>query len=248
MATVPNTHECTMPSLHPPGQEPNPRSIRSSTTAIVTYLSTAGQIYNPGPGYAGAILSPAAYQSLIQAFPGVNGPHVPPPRPPAQPVIPAGATQHQIAEANRMHRDQTEKHQHFLETLAKAKAAFLQSADNEFFEELHVEGLGYATVTLRQLIGEAAIAAIEQCNEMYANFAKSNDTVEQRLKALEAQTKPGGRRGANIHYCHSCGLGFHNGGRCSTKKEGHKEEATGTNRMGGSTKIHKDLLKIVGDF
>lgn len=367
MTTVPNVHECTLPALHADGDEPAPQSIRATQAALVTYLANAGQIHNPGPGYAGAVLSPAAYINLIQAFPGVNGPYVPPARPPAQPVIPAGATAAQIAEANRAHRDQTEKHQHFLETLAMAKAAYLRAASDEFFEELHVEGLAYATRTLRELVEHirdeydefdadvrkdlnaelaqpwdgkkittviakinniaaifathgqalteaqkcdalhnavqahgtlnkecakwtrrppadqtwpnamshfkgayktfkktataqsggyanlatatavngAAVAAIERANELQANYAKVQGAVEQRLAALERTAKPGSQPvRLNVKYCYSCGLAFHNGADCENKKDGHKDEATGAKRLGGSTKIHRNLRHL----
>ncbi len=47
-------------------------------------------------------------------------------------------------------------------------------------------------------------------------------------------TRPRGRRTTN-KYCYTHGACAHTGFECTNKKEGHKDEATFANKMGGST-------------
>ena len=104
---------------------------------------------------------------------------------------------------------------------------------------------GYANLATATAVNEAAVAALERANEMQANYAKVNANVEQRLAAIERNAKPGAQTAKlNVKYCHSCGLTFHDGADCESKKTGHKDEATGANRMGGSTKIHRNLRHL----
>ena len=139
MSTLPangTSADFDLPNIHSPGEAPTPRQIRATNTATVSLLSSLGQQYEPGPGYAGAALTPIEYADLIQGIPGVAAPYVPPPLPPVNPILPAAPTGPQITEANRRHRMAVERYKHYHSTVEAVKLAYLRTADDAFFEEL----------------------------------------------------------------------------------------------------------------
>ena len=50
--------DINLPALHSLGEAPEPRQIRATNSATISLLSSLGQQYEPGPGYAGAALTP----------------------------------------------------------------------------------------------------------------------------------------------------------------------------------------------
>lgn len=155
MSTLPangTSADYNLPAIHSPGEAPTPRQIRATNTATVSLLSSLGQQYEPGPGYAGAALTPIEYADLVQGIPGVAAPYVPPPLPPVNPILPAAPTGPQITEANRRHRVAVERYKHYHSTVEAVKLAYLRTADDAFFEELKNPVTGYASISLPQLI------------------------------------------------------------------------------------------------
>jgi hypothetical protein len=64
-------------------------------------------------------------------------------------------------------------------------------------------------------------------------------------KPKKPENKAKAQAGSAMAYCWSHGLfplghrGYHHGHECQNPKDGHREEATENNRMGGSKKIYK---------
>ena len=67
--------DINLPALHSLGEAPEPRQIRATNSATISLLSSLGQQYEPGPGYAGAALTPIEYADLVQGIPGVTAPY-----------------------------------------------------------------------------------------------------------------------------------------------------------------------------
>lgn len=363
MAQTTDALDVKLPKLHATGEEPTSERIRDTIDALATLAAEHGLPYEPATGYIGAVLTAAQYADYIQQFPGVAAPFVPPPRPPEDPVLPAGATGPQIANINRQHKEQLEKYHHYQRFVAWAKTALLAAGDDEFFEELKQGTSGYATVSLRALIDhirdeydlydadvrkqlneqlnlpweggkittviarinsvaaiyaghndnltemqkcdalhnavrahgtlnkdctkwtakpvadqtwanclthfkaaykahkkeattqsggyanlatvtEAATHALDRNNNMFANMAATTQDHEGRIAALEQLIASSKSDPPAFDYCWSCGIEDHSGKRCPKKKSGHKDEATGTNRMGGSSHVNPKLWRL----
>ena len=110
-------------------------------------------------------------------------------------------------------------------------------------KEATTQSGGYANFAELANITEAATNALERNNAMYANMATTAQDHEGRLKKLEQLLAA--KSDLPTHgYCWTCGICDHRSKTCKTMQKGHKSEATGTNRMGGSTRVHPDLYRI----
>ena len=95
------------------------------------------------------------------------------------------------------------------------------------------------TQTIADLTAQLA-EANTQLAKVTAQLIKSNNTGRANGHyggSTQPRNAPGSHKGGPTgkHYCWSCGaFCYHSGRDCRTKKDGHKDEATKNNKMGGS--------------
>ena len=135
----------------------------------------------------------------------------------------------------------TEAHQDLQESQATARstgyagyANAVTAQDNEAIEA--ITQLANATTADRTTI----VTLTQQVKELQDQNKKLNDKLVETLEKLSetcitATSNPAPKR-RERYYCWSCGSrSNHKGKDCKKKKEGHKDEATENNKMGGST-------------
>ena len=111
-------------------------------------------------------------------------------------------------------------------------------------KEATTQSGGYANHAVELAsVTEAAANALERNNAMHANMATTSKNHEDRLAALEKIVTALADPREHGH-CWSCGIGDHGSQQCAKKKRGHKNDATGKDRMGGSGHIDPRLHKL----
>lgn len=105
-----------------------------------------------------------------------------------------------------------------------------------------------ANATVRDEVGKQILEMLKDiCNEMRASrkrpsYDRRDDGNNQDSK--KRSKKKGKRRRTNISkYCWSCGAWNHVSKYCRFKKDGHKDDATFDNKMGGALFIVKNAIR-----
>jgi hypothetical protein len=116
------------------------------------------------------------------------------------------------------------------------------SASLPDFSALSVTDSATIIPSLIQQIGTMQTMMMNMQNSMCGQTNGRGHGLSRRGRGRGRGGNQGGRGGyvrnpANhTHYCWTHGMCRHNGTQCETRAEGHKPEATETNRMGGSTR------------
>jgi len=133
--------------------EPVTELIHQCYQWLVDYMVSQGQEELSSIGYAPDLITAAELQVLQQGDPTLpQGPYVPEQQPPADPIIPAGATQHQIAQAIRQNTEAKARYTKRIGVINKAKKYWIKMCSEDNFEDLRDPILGLAGNTLCALV------------------------------------------------------------------------------------------------
>ena len=124
--------------------EPTHETLKSNEKLLIENASSAQSTLGGGNhGYLGLVLKPTKYHTVT------GHDFVPHANPGALPVVPAGATQHQILNANSQHKDRLRLWREQQVVIKALKNQLTGSANKKHVADLHDPYTGYNNTSIQ---------------------------------------------------------------------------------------------------